>query len=110
MKSIPRIGKRLGLEFIAYITLMAGTFGDHLSTVITLARPYIYETNPFTVQLMAKGLWLPFDLILVAVGIAIPYLLIRLTRRPCFKALLAYPLLHGIIRLGACVWNFSLIM
>ena len=110
MKSIPRIGKRLGLEFIAYITLMAGTFGDHLSTVITLARPYIYEANPFTVKLMAKGLWLPFDLILVAVGIAIPYLLIRLTRRPCFKALLAYPLLHGMIRLGACVWNFSLIM
>ena len=110
MKSIPRIGKRLGLEFIAYITLMAGTFGDHMSTVITLARPYIYEANPFTVKLMAKGLWLPFDLILVAVGIAIPYLLIRLTRRTCFKALLAYPLLHGMIRLGACVWNFSLIM
>lgn len=89
---------------------MAGTFGDHLSTVITLARPYIYEANPFTVKLMAKGLWLPFDLILVVFGIAVPYLLIRLTKRPCFKAVLAYPLLHGMIRLGACIWNFSLIM
>ncbi len=89
---------------------MAGTFGDHLSTVITLARPYIYEANPFTLKLMAKRLWLPFDLILVALGIAVPYLLIRLTKRPCFKAVLAYPLIHGMIRLGACCWNFSLIM
>ena len=100
----------MGLEFTAYIVLMAGTFGDHFSTVISLARPYIYEANPFTVKLMAKGLWLPFDLILVAVGIAVPYLLIRFTRRPCFKALLAYPLIHGIIRLGACIWNFSIIL
>jgi len=108
--SILRTGRRLGLEFIAYIMLMSGTFGDHLSTVITLARPYIYEANPFTIKLMARGLWLPFDLILVTVGIAVPYFLIRLTKRPCFKALLAYPLIHGMIRLGACIWNFSLIM
>jgi hypothetical protein len=55
-------------------------------------------------------LWLPFDVVLVAVGIAVPYLIIRLTKRDYFKALLVYPLIHGLIRLGACIWNFSLIL
>jgi len=108
--AILEAGRRLWLEVFAYIMLIAGTTGDHISTLIALARPHIYEANPFAVQLMAKGLWLPFDLILIAAGVIIPYLLIRLTGRPYFRMLLAYPLVHGIIRLGACIWNFSLII
>ena len=90
--------------------LIAGTLGDHVSTVIALSRPYIYETNPFTVQLMERGLWLPFDLVLIVLGIAIPYVLIHFTEKEYFKALLAYPFLHGLIRFGACLWNFSLVI
>lgn len=110
MDAILEVGRRLRLEVFAYILLVAGTLGDHLSTVVALTRPYIFEANPFTVQLMTRGLWLPFDLVLIAAGIAIPYLLMRLTSRPHFKALLAYPLIHGAIRLGACLWNISLIL
>jgi len=62
------------------------------------------------VWLMERGLWLPFDVVLVAVGIAVPYLIIRITKRGYFKALLVYPLLHGLIRLGASLWNFGLII
>ena len=110
MEAILKVLRRLRLEVFAYILLVAGTLGDHLSTVIALTRPYIYETNPFTVQLMARGLWLPLDLVLVAVGIAVPYLLIRLTEHPSFNGLLAYPLVQGALRLGACIWNFSLLV
>ncbi|RLI09013.1 hypothetical protein DRO42_05320 [Candidatus Bathyarchaeota archaeon] len=110
MEAILEVGRRVGLEVFAYLLLVAGILGDHLSTVVALTRPYIYEANPFTVRLMARRLWLPFDLVLIAVGIAVPYLLIRLTGRPFFKALLAYPLVHGAIRLGACLWNISLII
>jgi hypothetical protein len=103
-------GKFMGIELVSYLMLIVGTFGDHISTVIALTRPYIYETNPVTIQLMAKGLWLPVDLILIALGIGIPYMLIRFTDKEYFKAILAYPLVHGIVRLGACIWNFSLII
>ena len=110
MHDILNLGRRLRLEVFAYILLVFGTLGDHLSTVFALTRSHMYETNPFTVQLMARGLWLPLDLILVAVGIAIPYLLIRLTGRSSFKGLLAYPLVQGAFRLGACIWNLSLMV
>ena len=90
--------------------LILGTLGDHISTIIALTRPTIYESNAFTVWLMERGLWLPFDAVLVALGIVVPYLIIRLTKRDYFKALLVYPFIQGLIRLGACLWNFSLIL
>ena len=103
-------GRRMGLEAFSYLMLVVGTMGDHISTVIALTRPYIYESNPFTVQLMERNLWLPVDIVLVILGIGVPFLLIRLTKRQSFRALLAYPLVHGLVRLGACIWNFSLII
>lgn len=107
---MPAGGRRIGLEVSSYLMLVAGTLGDHVSTVISLARPDIYESNSFIVGLMARGLWLPVDIALIALGIAVPYLLIHLTKRQAFRALIAYPLVHGLIRLGACFWNLSLII
>jgi hypothetical protein len=96
-------------EALAYILLIVGTLGDHVSTMIALRLPYIYETNQFTALLMSKGLWLPFDLLLIALGIAIPYFALRVKRGVPLTGLLAYPLVLGAIRLGACIWNLSLI-
>lgn len=110
VETLLSINRRVGLESFSYFMLILGTLGDHVSTIIALTRPYIYESNPFTVWLMERGLWLPFDVVLVAMGIAVPYLIIRLTKRDYFKALLIYPFLHGLIRLGASLWNFSLIL
>ena len=81
-----------------------------MSTAVALTRPYIYESNAFTVELMSRGLWEFADVSLIALGIAVPYLLMRLIRHPSLKGLLAYPLVLGAIRLGACFWNLSLIV
>lgn len=110
VEALLSINRRVGLEAFSYFMLILGTLGDHVSTIIALTRPYIFESNPFTVWLMERGLWLPFDVVLVAVGIAVPYLVLRVTKRDHFRALLIYPFLHGLIRLGACLWNFSLII
>ena len=87
--------RRIGIEAFSYLMLIIGSMGDHLSTMIALTRPYIYESNPFTVLLMEKGLWLPFDIVLISIGIAVPYILIRATGKEYFKGLLAYPLLQA---------------
>ena len=110
VEALLSINKRVGFESVSYFMLILGTLGDHVSTVIALTRPYIFESNPFTVWLMERGLRLPSDVVLVAVGIAVPYLVLRLTERDYFKILLVYPFLHGLIRLGANLWNFSLII
>ena len=102
--------RHIGIEVISYLTLVVGVLGDHISTMIAIQRPNIYEANPTTVTLMEMGLWLPVDIALIAIGIAVPYILIRKTKREEFKALLAYPLVHGLIRFAACLWNFSLIL
>ena len=90
--------------------MVSGAIGDHLSTMVALTRPYIYETNPFTLQLMAKGLWEAADLALIALGITIPFFLIRRFRKPSFRWLLAYPIIFGAVRLIACIWNLSVIL
>lgn len=96
------------IEVAAYVTLVVGTLGDHLSTSIALESPNVYETNQFTVFLMSKGLWLPFDLLMIGLGIGIPYLLVRIKKTMRYRAVVAYPLVLGIIRLCAAVWNFSI--
>lgn len=96
------------IEILSYLVLVVGTVGDHLSTTIALQSPGIYETNQFAVFLMSRGLWLPFDIILILLGISIPYLIIRTKKGMPFRSVLVYPLVLGIVRLCACFWNFSI--
>ncbi len=95
-----------GMEKIAYTLAVVGVIGDQVSTRVALSMPYLYETNPFSVKLMTLGLWLPFDLVLLLAGIAIPWMIMRRRNK---RAALIYPALYGIIRLAAAVWNTSLL-
>ena len=102
-------GRIIYLEVFSYLLLIIGTIGDHISTMIALRFPYLYEGNWFVSSLMSKGLWLPLDIILIFLGVTIPYLILRIKKGGPFRGLLAYPIVLGAIRLGACIRNLLLV-
>jgi len=96
-------------EFSAYLLLIAGVIGDHVSTGIALARENIYESNPVALGLMQDGLWLPVDLILILFTVLTPYLLIRILKKDVTRYFLLPPLVAGLIRLLVTFWNLSIL-
>uniref|UniRef100_A0A6M3ME09 DUF5658 domain-containing protein n=1 Tax=viral metagenome TaxID=1070528 RepID=A0A6M3ME09_9ZZZZ len=94
----------------AYLVVVAGIVGDQLSTRLGLARPGIYETNPYAVMLMSKGLWLPVDILLLTLSIGIPAVLMRKWGFEGRWAVLSFPLVLGTLRLAAAVWNLHLFL
>lgn len=89
----------------AYLVATVGILGDHLSTRLALTRPYTCEANQHTIWLMERGIWLPFDLLLLLATVGIPILIMR---RWTFRgrwATLSFPILLGSARLCAAMWN-----
>lgn len=110
VEAILRLDLPKNLEVFAYLVNIIGTLGDQISTRVGLTREGIYEARPSVRWLISNGLWLPLDLLVVTLGIGIPFLLTRSFRNLPLKGLVAYPLIFGLIRLGACIWNLSLII
>jgi hypothetical protein len=97
-------------EVSAYLLLIAGVVGDHLSTVVGLNRENVYESNPFAAILMQNGLWVTTDVALIVITIAMTYFLLRMKENPVAKYMLIYPSLAGLIRLVVTFSNISLIL
>jgi hypothetical protein len=98
------------VELLSYCILTLGTLGDYISTHIGLTFENLGETNLMTSQLVANGMWLPVNLVIVMLGIAVPFLIIRFSKEDYYRGLLTFPIAHGILRLSACIWNISLII
>lgn len=97
------------IEKVSYLVLILGTMLDQISTRYALWFPHIYETNPTTVWLMTKNLWLFFDLIIVFVSILIShFLLVKFGK--IAKAGLSYSLVLGALRLAVGLYNLSLLI
>lgn len=96
-------------EKAAYCLAIAGTAGDHISTRIGQPQSHLYESNRTVVALMQRGLWLPVDLILLAIIIACPYWIMRTEYDRRWIALLV-PSLIGVIRLLITISNLQLIL
>jgi hypothetical protein len=96
-------------EVSAYLLLVAGVVGDHLSTAVGLNRENVYESNPFAAILMKNGLWVTTDIALIVITVAMTYCLLRMKENPIAKYMLIYPSLAGLIRLGVMFSNISLI-
>ncbi len=97
-------------EVGAYLILVAGVAGDHISTGLALTRENIYETNSFALSLMQKGLWGSTDVALILLSVGASYIFLRALNKPFAKYILIYPALAGLIRLAVTFWNFSLLI
>lgn len=95
-------------EIIAYTTALLGTVGDQTSTRLGLTLPNVYESNHFVALLLSRGLWLPFDLLILSISILLPLLLIRVTSFEGKSMILTFPLIFGVVRIFAAVLNFLL--
>ncbi|MCK4266030.1 MAG: hypothetical protein KAX31_02045 [Thermoplasmata archaeon] len=95
-------------EKVSYLLATVGILGDHLSTRLGLTKSYVYESNLHTIWMMEKGIWLPFDFLLLLITVGISFLIMR---RWTFRgrwAVLALPILLGSARLCSTIWNLHL--
>ena len=95
-------------EIIAYITAILGMVGDQTSTRLGLMLPNVFEFNPFVAFLISRGLWLPFDLLMLTISIVLPLFLGRITSFKGKSVVLTFPLIFGVIRILVTVSNFLL--
>jgi hypothetical protein len=109
MESAIQTSTKTWVELLSYCVLTLGTLGDYISTHIGLTYDNLCEANPNTRQLIANGMWLPVNLVTVVLGIAIPFLIIRFSKED-YRGILSFPIVYGIIRLSACIWNIGLII
>ncbi len=98
------------LEALAYVIFGAGAVADQLSTGYALSFAGIYETNPVVAQVMKLGLWPVFD---AAILLATILTCMTIMRRWNFTnkwVSLIFPMVIGGFRLGAALWNVSLVI
>jgi len=96
-------------EIIAYITAILGMVGDQTSTRLGLMLNNVCESNSFVALLLSRGLWLPFDLLVLSISLVLPLILLRVTSFKGRSVILAFPLIFGVIRIFATVSNFLLL-
>ena len=109
MESAIQTSTKTWMELLSYCILILGTLGDYISTHIGLTHENLWERNPITSQLLANRMWLPVNLVIIMFGIAIPFLIIRFSNED-YRYILSFPIVTGITRLFACIWNYSLII
>lgn len=97
------------IELLAYTTLIIGALGDWITTTIGLTNGLV-EGNQIASTLMRAGLWIPADLLVVAVCILIPFIVNRLVKTRAANIFYAFPLLAGILKVGVSIWNMNLLL
>ena len=96
-------------EAAAYLLMVLGAAGDWVSTGLGL-RSGLAEGNALATTLMGSGQWISVDLTLVAVLVIIPYVVNRAVKNRAARALWAFPLLAGLLKVAVCLWNLNLIV
>jgi hypothetical protein len=96
-------------EIIVYSTMAIGFLGDQLTTRMALNMPWIVEANSFVTWLMTRGLWLPLDLLMVAMSVSAHLIIRRAFKMEGSWLTLSPPLIYGLVKLSTALWNLLLI-
>jgi len=96
-------------EFFSYTLMVFGVFLDHVSTYQGLNQG-LFESNIVVKYCLDAGVWLLLDVTLVAGVVATSYLVSRASSGGRLNLVLIFPLLLGIMRLAAGIWNLNIIL
>ena len=99
----------LKIEPVAYFILIIGALGDWVSTRFGVSLGLV-EGNLLAASLMSNGQWILTDFLVVAVCIMVPYVLNRVVKTRVAGYFIGFPLVAGIIKIGASLWNINLIL
>ncbi|MBN2335070.1 hypothetical protein JXL21_05880 [Candidatus Bathyarchaeota archaeon] len=97
------------IEPIAYFILILGALGDWVSTRLGLSMGLV-EGNNVAASLMGSGSWIQVDLLLVAICIAVPFLLNRVVKSKVAHYFFGFPLVAGVAKILVSIWNLNLIL
>ncbi len=92
----------------AYLLAVIGVAADHLTTGLVQSKPTVFEANPNTVWLMQRGLWLPFDAVLLIISISLSAFIMRRGKFPNRWVILLFFVVSFVVRGGAAVNNLLL--
>jgi len=95
-------------EFFSYTMMVFGVFLDHVSTYQGLNRG-LFESNILVKYFYDAGVWILLDVMLVAGVAATSYTVVRASNGGRLNLVLIFPLLLGVVRLAAGIWNLNIL-
>ena len=96
-------------EFFSYIIMVFGVFLDHVATYQGLSQG-LFESNVLVKYCLDAGVWILLDVTLVTGVVVTSYIVARASNGGRLNLVLIFPLLLGIIRLAAGIWNLNIIL
>ena len=106
-KKICGLLKHPSSEFVSYLFAIIGVFGDQMTTRLSIMRYNIIEFNPLTRMLIEQNIWLVSDMLILVLLIGITHILVRKENIKSSSIMLTYPLILGVFRLVATIWNLQ---
>lgn len=95
-------------EFFSYTIMFFGVLLDHVTTYQGLNQG-LFESNILVKYCYDAGVWILLDVTLVIGVVATSYLVARASNGGRLNLVLIFPIILGIMRLAAGIWNLNII-
>jgi hypothetical protein len=96
-------------EFFSYVIMVFGVLMDHVTTYLGLKHG-MFESNFLVEYFLGSGAWIFLDAVLIVGVVATSYVVARASDGGRLDLVLIFPLLLGVVRLAAGIWNLNIIV